>query len=93
MHQDNVVSVRGQGGQGVGYRFLAVVAAFDDVNAAGKSVLGYLALDALHLRLADGNIDGGHAIDGGEGAEGMNEDGNPIEVEKLFRLRPGHPGA
>ena len=44
MHQHDVVRLSGQSGQRVGDRLLAVVAAFDDLDAAGKAVLGDLRL-------------------------------------------------
>ena len=77
----------------MGDRFLPMVAPFDYVNPAGESEFGNLSLDAFHLRLADSNADGGYPFHRSEGAEGMNEDGNSTEIEKLFRLWPRHPGA
>ncbi len=92
MDQDDVVGLGREDGERVGDRLLALVAAFDDLNAAGKTVFGNLRLDALDFGLADGDVDGRDALDGGESAERMNEDGNAIEGEKLLGLRPGHPG-
>ena len=93
MDQHNVVRLGGQGGQGVGYRFLAVVAAFHHLHAAGKAVLGYLGLNAFHLGFAHGHIDRRDPLDGGKGAQRMDQDREAAEDEKLFGLRSRHPGA
>ena len=59
---------------------------------SGKTVLGHLRLDALHLRLAHGHVDRRDARRRGKGAQRMNEDGHAIQREKLLGLRAGHPG-
>ena len=91
MHENDVVGLGGKSGEGVGDGLLAMVAACHYVNARGKAELGNLGLDALHLRLAHGDIDRRYPRYGGEGAQRVNEDWNSIECQKLFRLRPGHP--
>ena len=58
-----------------------------------KPILGDLGLDALDLGLAHGHIDGRDPLDGGKGAQRMNQDGDAVEGEKLLGLRAGHPGA
>jgi tRNA(Ile)-lysidine synthase len=93
VYQHNVVLLRGQRGQGVGDGFLALLAAFDDVNAAGKSILGDLSLNALNLSFAHGDIDCSHSFDRGIGAQGVDEDGDAVQSQKLLGLRTGHPGA
>jgi len=91
--QDDVVRLGGQSGEGVGDRFLAILATFDDLDFAGEAVLGDLRFDALDLRGADGDVDGGDALDCGESAKGVDEDGYAIERKKLLGLRAGHARA
>lgn len=95
--EDQVVGLGGQRGEGVGDGLLAAVSAFDDVDAGGEAglggILGDLGLDAIDLRSADGDVDGGDARDGGEGAQGMDEDGLAAEREELLGLGAGHAGS
>ena len=91
--QDNVVRLCGQGGESVGDGFLAGVAACDDTDAVGKAVFGDLRLNAVDLSGSNGDVDRGDALDGGEGAEGVDEDGYAVERQKLLGLRAGHARA
>ena len=97
MDQDDVVDVGAEGCESVGDGLLAVVAAFDYADAISKSVfggvLGYLRFDALHFGLAHSHVNGGYPLHRGEGAQGVDEDGKPVEGEKLLGLRAGHAGA
>ena len=81
----------GQDVERVGHRFLALFAALHHVHAAGKTVLGNLRLDALHLRLAHGHVNRRDARRRGKGAQRVNEDGHAIEREKLLGLRMRDP--
>ena len=95
--KDNVVGLGGDGGEGVGDGLLAMVATLDNVDARGKVVggaeLGDLGLGAFHFSFADGDIDGRDALDRGEGAERVDEDGDAVEGEKLLGLGAGHTGS
>ena len=97
MDQHDIVRLGGQSGQGVGNRFLAVVAAFDDLHAAGKAltgrVLSHLSLYAFHLRFAHGDVDGRHPLDRCKGAQRVDQDGQAVELEELLGLRAGHSSA
>ncbi len=92
VHQDDVIGLGGQRGQGVGDRLLSVVATFDHMHAIGKSVFGNLRLNAVDFGVADGDVDRGDAGDGSEGAERVDEDGHALEGQELLGLRAGHPG-
>jgi len=95
--EDDVVFGTIERGEGVGYGFLAVFATFDYENAVGEmefiGVLGDLRLNALYLIGADGDVDGGDARDGGEGAQGVDEDGQSPQFEELLGLGGGHARA
>ncbi len=95
--EDDVVFRAVERGQGVGYGFLAIFSPFDHVNAAGElefcAVFGDLSFDALDLTGADGDVDGGDARDGGEGAQGVDEDGQSPQFEELLGLGGGHARA
>jgi tRNA(Ile)-lysidine synthase len=93
MYQDDVVGRSGDGIEGVRYRLLAMVTARYHSHPAVEAVFRYLGLHAFHLRLAHRDDDRRYPLNRGEGAQGVNQDGNAIEHEKLFRLRPGHPCA
>ncbi len=92
--EDNVVFVALEGGEGVGYGLLAVFAASDDVDAVAETeflgVFGDLDLYALDVGGAYGDVDGGDARNGGEGAQGVNEDGESAQFEELLGLGGGH---
>src|ERR1039458_7104918 len=81
--QHDVVGLGGEGGQCVGNRFLAVVAALDYADAAGKAVLGcvlgYLGLNALDLGFAHGHVDRRYPLHRGKSAQRMNQDGEAVE--------------
>lgn len=91
--QHDILGRGRQGGQSIGNRGLAILAAFDDVNLGGQAMLGDLRLDTLDLGGADGNIYSRDALDRGEGAKRVDENRLAGESEKLLRLRPGHAGA
>ena len=75
----------GEGGEGVGDGFLAVVAAGDDVDFFGEMVLGEHGGDAGLFGVADGDVDGGDGGDVEEGAQRVDEDGEALEGEELLR--------
>ena len=56
-------------------------------------VFGNLRFHALNLGFADGHVDGGDPLHRRKGAQGVDEDGQPVEGEKLLGLRAGHAGA
>jgi len=95
--EDDVVFLAVEGGEGVGYGFLAVFAACDDVDAVAEAeffrVLGNLDLYAFDLAGAHRDVDRGNARDGGEGAQGVDEDGQSAQFEELLGLGGGHARA
>ena len=92
---DVVVGTTGLGdevGEGVGDGLLTDVAAFDHMDFAGEAELGDLGADALNLRRAHGDVDGGDARHGEEGAQAVDEYGHAGEREELLgRGRAGRP--
>ena len=86
--QDNIVGLGGQSGQGMGHRFLAMVAALDHADAIGEAELGDLGLDAFDLRLAHGHVDGRYPLDRGKGAQRMNQDGEPSRMRNCLGCGP-----
>ena len=91
--EDDVVGISGDGREGVGDGFLAIVAAFDKLDAGCEAVFGDLVVDAFHLRFSYGHADAGDAGDGGEGAQGVNKDRDAAQSEELFGLGTGHSGS
>ncbi len=89
--EDDVVRLGGERGERMGHRLLPVVAAFHDLDAVGEPVVGHLGLHAFHLRLPNCHVDCADPPDLGKGAQGVNQDRNPIEGKELFGLRAGHP--
>jgi hypothetical protein len=92
---DVVLGGGGQRGEGVGDGVLAGVAAGDDVDAVEELVLGEQGGDALLFGLADCDVNAGDVGDGKEGTEGMEQDGDATELEKLFggaSCSGGHAG-
>jgi hypothetical protein len=94
---DDVVGCGGgQGGEGVGDGVLACVAAGDDVDAVVQLVLGDEVGDAVLFGGADGYVDRRNAREGEEGLQGVDEDGQALELEELLRdatVAGGHAGA
>ena len=87
----DVVWLGRQRGERMGHRLLPVVAAFYDLHSVSEPVLTHLGLDSFHLRLAYRNVNRTDPSHLGKGAQRVNQDGNSIEREELFRLRAGHP--
>ena len=95
--EDDVVGLGGNGGESARDGLLAMVAALDDMDArsevVGGAELGDLGFGALHLGLADGDVDAGDTLDGGEGAQRVNKNRDAVEGEKLLGLGTGHAGS
>lgn len=91
--EDDVVGLGRQGGKSMSDGLLACIAALHDMDAGVEAVLGDLGLDAVDLRLADGDVDGRDARDRGKGTQGMDQDGQPAERKKLLGLGASHAGS
>lgn len=73
-----------------------MIAPLYDPDTRGEVVcfakLGNLGFGALNLGFANSNVDGRDALDRGEGAERVNENGDAVEGEKLLGLTACHAG-
>jgi len=79
MHQHDVIVLRLNGRKRASHRFLTAIAAFDHGDATGELMRGDDSLDPFDLCSADRHHDGAHLGNSREGAQAVDQDGEPGE--------------